>query len=70
MRVIAYIDDPKVVKKILVHLKLPAEAPVPDPPRRPAQVEMWDYLDDLAPEQAARVRAPPNQSGEDEIAWN
>ena len=35
MRVIAAIDDPPIVEKILVHLGLPSERPVVSPARSP-----------------------------------
>jgi hypothetical protein len=32
MRVVATIEDPVVIRKILTHLGLPTEAPAPRPP--------------------------------------
>ena len=36
---IAYITDPKVVVKILMHLGLPTEVPAPSPARRAPMLE-------------------------------
>ena len=42
MRIISVIEDPKVIKKILNHLKLPSEAPKIHQARAPPQMEFFD----------------------------
>jgi hypothetical protein len=42
MKIIAAIEDPKVIKKILTHLKLPTKAPTPWPARGPPE-QLYDY---------------------------
>ena len=39
MELIATIDDPAVIRKILAHLGLPTEVPAPHPPRPPPAEE-------------------------------
>ena len=46
MRVIAAIDDPPLVKKILDHLGLPAERPAISSARSPPQLELDDDFGD------------------------
>jgi hypothetical protein len=46
MRVIAAIDDPPLVERILAHLGLPTERPVISPARSPPQVEFVDDMGD------------------------
>jgi len=75
MVVLVYINDPKVIEKILVHLKLPAKSPFFEPARRPEQVEMWeDDIESDAPERsatpAARGRGPPRNSVDEEMMEN
>ncbi|MHC4092835.1 MAG: transposase [Planctomycetota bacterium] len=48
MRVIAAIDDPPLVKKILAHLGLPCERPVIAPARSPPQLELDEDFGDIA----------------------
>jgi hypothetical protein len=47
LRLIACIDDPKVVTQILVHLGLPTSCPQPAPARAPPQLALdcWDASD-------------------------
>jgi hypothetical protein len=49
LRLIACIDDPKVVTQILVHLGLPTQPPCPAPARSPPQLDIWDLgcVDDV-----------------------
>lgn len=42
MKIIAAIEDPKVIKKILAHLGLPTKAPTPWPVRGPPS-QLYDY---------------------------
>jgi len=46
MRIIAAIDDPPLVEKILAHLGLPSERPVIAPARSPPQLEFDDEFGD------------------------
>ena len=46
MRVIAAIDDPPIVEKILEHLGLPSERPVIAPARAPPRPELDDEFGD------------------------
>jgi hypothetical protein len=66
MLVLAFITDPRVVKKILDHLRLPST----DPPRAPArlsqqQVEMFcdvpgeEVCDEMSPPKPSSSRGPP-----------
>ena len=42
MRVISVIEDTKVIKKILDHLKLPSDVPARHPARAPPQIGFFD----------------------------
>jgi hypothetical protein len=42
MKIIAAIEDPKVIKKILTHLGLPTKAPTPWPARGPPE-QLYDH---------------------------
>jgi hypothetical protein len=46
MRIVATIDQPEVIAKILTHLGLPARAPPPGP----ARVDLLDPLHGAAPD--------------------
>ena len=41
------IEDPEVIKKILGHLDLPTELPVPAPARAPPEQEELDFCQDF-----------------------
>jgi hypothetical protein len=69
MVVLAFISDPKVVRRILLHLKLPTSPPPLAPPRLAEQEEMFeddtsDQADsgsfDLA-QSAPAARGPPRR---------
>lgn len=53
MRVIATIEDPRVLHRILTHLGLPTEVPQPRPPPAPAADFFFDR-----PAARGRVRTP------------
>jgi hypothetical protein len=61
--VLAFITDIQVVLRILSHLKLPTEVPVPAPARLGPQLELeWDPTDtgdELALDVEAQPRGPP-----------
>jgi hypothetical protein len=61
MTVLAYLTDPSVVAKILLHLGLPHSPPPLSPARLDAQVELFDddLPVDLALPRVRGGRAPP-----------
>jgi hypothetical protein len=44
LRLIATIEDPATVTKILAHLGLPTEAPTPSPARPPPHQHGFDFI--------------------------
>jgi len=42
LKLLALIEDPNVIKKILKHLNLPTELPTPAPARAPPEQEQLD----------------------------
>ncbi len=50
MKIIAAIEDPKVIKKILDHLELPSIAPRFAPARGPPQSDQADFFEPLPQE--------------------
>ena len=47
MRMVGFIVESENVRKVLKHLELPTEAPIPHPPRAPPQTEM-EFVDEFA----------------------
>ena len=48
-RMIAMIEEPEAIRKVLKAMGLPTEAPVPDPPRPPSHAE-FDFAQDSVPQ--------------------
>ena len=49
MEMIAMIEEPEAIRKILTAMGLPAEPPVPDPPRPPPQMQIEFAQDSVPP---------------------
>ena len=77
MKLLAYLTEPTVVQKILLHLGLPTQPRPLSPARWPVQLELLDTLEDPQLEQKPRwpthrspnpgSRGPPKPGGEDAV---